>query len=266
MACLSSGQSDIPAGVRVSIAGEDVVLLASRTVYWPERSTLLVADVHLGKVETFGAHGVALPDGLALQPLATLADTVRETGAQRVLVLGDLLHAGLGLTPSLVERVRAWIGISGVRVAITPGNHDRALARVGDAWGLEVLATVHDEGPFRFAHDPQDLALGPGGARFGWCGHVHPVVRLRSASDGLRLACFWMRGRGAGTVQESIGGTCVLPAFNIFTGGATIAPSPRDAVYAIAEGRVVELAPAGAAPPGAPRDEARATARRIRAS
>lgn len=238
-------------GERVHVAGEDVDLLASRAAYWRGRSTLLVSDLHLGKVETFGAHGVGLPEALAAQPLESLAGAVRATGAERVLVLGDLLHAGLGITPALVERVRAWIAISGVRVAVVPGNHDRAIERVREAWRLEVLGRVHTEGVFSFAHDPADCRAdgSAGGVGAWWCGHVHPVVGVRSAADSLRLACFWMRASGE----------CVLPAFNVFTGGARIAPLAGDRVYAIADGRVVDLGDGGT------RDGAeRARARRIR--
>jgi hypothetical protein len=35
------------------VAGEKLGLFAERAIYWPARSTLLVADPHFGKAATF---------------------------------------------------------------------------------------------------------------------------------------------------------------------------------------------------------------------
>ena len=58
-------------------------------------------------------------------------------------------------------------------------------------------------------------------------GHVHPVVRMRSRRERMRLPAFWF------TPQFG-----VLPSFGSFTGGAEIEPGPRDEVFAVAAGRV----------------------------
>ena len=44
-------------------AGTRWVLLAGRALLWPERRTLLVADLHLGKGAVFRARGVPVPSG-----------------------------------------------------------------------------------------------------------------------------------------------------------------------------------------------------------
>jgi uncharacterized protein len=209
----------------------EVLLLAERAVYWPSRCTLLVADLHLGKAQTFWAAGAAVPDVLEAD-LARLEQLIRRTEAQRLIVLGDLLHASIGVTDALVQRLAQWragsspgSAMAQLEIIITPGNHDRALAQVAAPWGLTVADPVVVDGPFAFGHDPVET---PG--CYTWAGHIHPMVRLASRGDSLRLPCFWLSPR-----------TGVLPAFSAFTRGQTICPGEHDSVFAIADGRVVQV-------------------------
>ena len=64
------------AGLAVVVAGVSLRLLAGRAVWWPEASTLFVADVHLGKAESFSALGVPVPRGPTAATLDRLAGLV----------------------------------------------------------------------------------------------------------------------------------------------------------------------------------------------
>ena len=79
--------------MRVTLHGEAVELLPEKAVYWPREETLLVADLHLGKPDTFLAAGIAVPRDTAVADLATLTRLLERTAALRLVVLGDLLHA-----------------------------------------------------------------------------------------------------------------------------------------------------------------------------
>ncbi|MGD9790853.1 MAG: ligase-associated DNA damage response endonuclease PdeM [Phycisphaerales bacterium] len=199
-------------------------LLAGRAVYWEARRTLIVADVHLGKCATFRSMGVAVPELLG-EDLTRLSTLVARHRAERLLVLGDLLHASLGLTEHVIERVRLWRDALGAEVEVVPGNHDRALERVAGVWGMRVLDDVHVEEPFVFRHDPA-----PDDRGYVLCGHVHPAVSLSSGSDRMKLACYWL--------GERVG---VLPAFSRFTSGASVRRGVGDRVFAIVEDRVIEV-------------------------
>ena len=50
-------------GIDVGLAGVGVRLLARRGLWWQDEATVFVADVHLGKAETFRALGVPVPSG-----------------------------------------------------------------------------------------------------------------------------------------------------------------------------------------------------------
>ncbi|MEN0020954.1 MAG: hypothetical protein AAF747_08745, partial [Planctomycetota bacterium] len=92
-------------------------------------STLLVADTHFGKAEAYRKHGVALPVSLLDDSLDRLSRAVRATAAERVIVLGDLLHAPVGTTSSLLEAVAEWRAGFPAQIDVVPGNHDRGLHR-----------------------------------------------------------------------------------------------------------------------------------------
>lgn len=204
----------------------ELILLPQRAIYWPAEGTLLIADLHLGKTQTFWAAGVPMPAGVLEADLARLDELLRGTECHRIIVLGDLLHATIGLTDMLVETVAAWRSRwRHVEVVVIPGNHDRALNKVALPWQLTLSAPLLRQGGFAFRHDPE-----PTPGAYTLCGHLHPLVRVRGAGDALRLPCFWM--------GPEVG---VLPPFSAFTRGITVQPAETDAVFVLVDGRVVPI-------------------------
>lgn len=203
-------------------------LMPQRTVFWAEARTLILADLHWGKAETFRLDGIPVPGGVIEHDLARLDSAIDATGATRLLVVGDLMHAHRGLTTAMIDRIAAWRAARPIELLLVPGNHDARVAGVIDAWSITLADADHREGPFRFFHH-----AGEGGAEPGfytWSGHIHPMARLSGGGDSLRLPCFRI-GREVG----------VLPAFSVFTAGFTVRPRPDETLYAIAEGRVVRV-------------------------
>jgi DNA ligase-associated metallophosphoesterase len=218
----------IPGAAAITVAGEPVLLLPHRAAFWSAARTLLVADLHLDKCEVMRARGLPIPRALLDEQIARLDAAVRATQAQRVLVVGDLLHAPAGLTGPMVECFAAWRAAIPIDMAIVPGNHDRALSRVADAWRIAVLASPYVEGPFAFVHDPEHRQSRS--RVFHWCGHVHPAVVLRRAGDSMKLPCFHLTARFG-----------LLPAFSTFTAGGPVRRDRSDRVFGIADGQVIEV-------------------------
>ncbi len=214
------------ASVSVGPTREPLVLMGERAAYWPAQSTILVADLHLGKGDALRMGGVSLGASVNRAmldaDLARLARAVARTGARRVLVLGDLIHAPIGLTPEIIEAVGEWRDGLRAEVDLVPGNHDRRIERVAKAWRLRVLDDVVHEPPLVFAHDPVVDAT------YLCCGHVHPAAPL-GGRTGVKLPCFVV-GRTR----------LILPAFGRFTSGGRPEPCPGDRVFAIADDAVIE--------------------------
>ena len=207
------------------VAGETLTLLRERAVHWPARRTLFVADIHLGKAAAFRAHGIPVPHGTTDETLARLTRAIARTGAERVVLLGDLLHAREGRAPATLARMAAWRSAHrSLELLLVRGNHDRGAGDPPGTLGIPCVDAPHAEPPFVFAHHP--LAAPEG---YVLAGHVHPGARLRGAA-GMRerLPCFWLGRHGA-----------VLPAFGEFTGLADIEVAPGDRVFVVAGDDVI---------------------------
>ncbi|NYZ62521.1 ligase-associated DNA damage response endonuclease PdeM [Luteimonas sp. SJ-16] len=217
----------MPGALDIPLAGETVVLLPDRALWWPRMSLLAIADLHLGKGDHFRRAGIALPRGgtaLDLQRLDALLDATR---AARLLVLGDLLHAVVNDAPWRAAWIRWRAGRAALSVELVSGNHDRALRAqpaLATTLGLHVHGPSLAFAPFVFVHDPADAAP-PAGYRVG--GHLHPVVRLPGVP---RLPAFRFDAAGG-----------VLPAFTAFAGGWRVDREPGTRLFACAPDVVVDV-------------------------
>ena len=86
----------VPVVVGVGEARCDVHLLPGRAAFLPATSTLLVADVHIGKAASFRRLGVPVPAGTTAANLVRLDGLLARWPVRRLVVLGDLLHAASG--------------------------------------------------------------------------------------------------------------------------------------------------------------------------
>lgn len=203
-----------------SIGGEAVELLADRALFWTRTRTLFVADLHLGKAAAFRAGGVPVPRGSTASDLRRLTALIESTGAARLCVLGDFLHAKDGVVPALDAAFRAWRERHrSIALMLVRGNHD---AKAGDPpphWGIEVVAEPHALPPFLACHVPASPRTG-----YALCGHVHPGARITGrGGESVRLPCFVLGRRRA-----------ILPAFGRMTGLAIVSPEADETVVAIA--------------------------------
>ena len=210
--------------VSVKLAQHTVELRPERAAYWLERKALLVADLHLGKAETFQRAGLAVPSGHGLADLQRLTKLQAVTGATELYVLGDMVHAKRGLTEKVVEVVGAWLETFPASVTLVLGNHDRNAGRLPAGWRLE----QHPEPLLVDSLTLRHLPAPDSGAAVQ--GHLHPVVSLHSRTDALRLPCFVLE-------KEQL----TLPAFGSFTGGAPVRRTARQLRFAVTETQVVAL-------------------------
>ncbi|MGM0557729.1 MAG: ligase-associated DNA damage response endonuclease PdeM [Myxococcota bacterium] len=209
----------------LEIRGHRFHLLPERAVWWPSESALFVADLHWGKDETFRQRGVPLPAGQLGHELARLRRVLERTGAEKLYVLGDLIHGRQGITPGVRDRIATWRTSIYVEMILVRGNHDRHLPQLPESWHIDSHLEPLRVGEFALAHHPEPVTDG-----FAWAGHLHPTVELESRSDKLRLPCFHIR--------KNVG---VLPAFTAFSAGPRVKRQPADRIFTIAEEHVVEV-------------------------
>jgi uncharacterized protein len=208
-------------------AGETVHLLPAHALWWPAGRALFIADLHLGKAASYRALGQPVPGGTTQDNLARLDALIQAHRPERLVFLGDFLHAAAARTPARIATLQGWRAQhAGVAMTLVRGNHD---ARAGDPppqVGIDVVDEPWLLGPFACCHHPQAHA-----SHFVLAGHLHPVCRLSGAArDTLRLPCY---------VSDAHQAT--LPAFGAFTGGHVVPAAPGRRLYAIGGGRVWAL-------------------------
>ena len=211
--------------MNVEVNGQELTLLRERAVWWKKRSTLLIADVHFGKVSHFRKNGVHVPNKAAVNNYWKLSALIQDTGADRVLFLGDLFHS---------RRNHEWdhlhdflLNFAHVDFVLIRGNHDvverEKIAELPMAFHEESL---NEEG-FVFSHDSLETPNGD----YNIYGHIHPAVRLSGRGrQSLKLPCFYFGERSA-----------ILPAFGDFTGLHPIKPLEGDRVYVPLDDSVMQV-------------------------
>ena len=229
--------------------GEAIVLTAQGAMVFPQRGLAMVADLHLGKTQTFRHHGLAVPEGSDDETLEKLQAVLLSWPIHRLVILGDLIHHQVAVDGEgrLLEKLkglrRRWPKLA---FHLVLGNHDRALApcREGPlaqdlvaALDLQRHSKAYVEKGLRGYHDLPDatgLELeGNEDEPLPWkvSGHLHPAVRLRlGPGQWQRLACFTRAGRH-----------WMLPAFGAFTGGFDIQPADYDEIVGLVQGQLLGL-------------------------
>lgn len=212
--------------MEVTLAGHALELLPDRAVWWPDRQTLLVADVHLGKDEVFRRQGLAVPRGVLQQDLERLETLLDETGAARLIILGDLVHAPPHSGDRWPDEIGHWRARhADIDIDLVLGNHDRALEVWLHQWQIDGHADGIELDGLLLVHEWTS-----GLKQAGLSGHFHPGARLRTRREQIRLPAFLLG-------KDHL----VLPAFGRFTGLLDPVPFPTERRFVAAGQRVVEL-------------------------
>ena len=213
------------ASLTIELLGETLEVLPSNTLHWPRRQTLLLADPHFGKAETFRHAAVPVPDILQ-QQLQRLDNVLMSMQAERLVILGDFWHARDGRTETVMATLSDWRDqYPKLEIEIVQGNHDRGSVPP-TGWCNHWYESTSEDSPFIFAHFPE-----PSDDGYTLAGHLHPAVTLSGRGrQRLKLPCFWF--------GPQVG---VLPAFGKFTGTANVRPRLDDRIFVSVDGEVIEL-------------------------
>lgn len=211
----------------ICIRNERLQLFAERAVYWVRTETLLIADTHWGKAATMRATGIPIPGGTTTADMDRLTALLERTGARRMVLLGDVIHAKAGRAPKTLASVMEWRGRHpALEMVMVRGNHDRHAGDPPAALRMECVDAPKIEAPFVFQHFPAPSQHG-----YALAGHTHPAYRVHGrAGERATVACFHFT-RTHGT----------LPAFGALTGCALVSPDPDDELYGIAGDEVIPL-------------------------
>jgi DNA ligase-associated metallophosphoesterase len=208
--------------LKLIYAHQEFVMHPSGSLYWPSRKTLLIADVHFGKVEHFRKNGSALPSQVGLENFRKLNQILDEFQPEELIFLGDLFHSTQNKD---WDRFTAWVNTQSVKMTLIVGNHDIIPQYRFEDLGLFV-APFLKLGSLLLTHHPEIRE-----GFYNICGHIHPGYRLRGEGrQQLKLSCFYKKKS-----------QLILPAFGAFTGHYLIEPEEGEDVFVLAEDEVLSL-------------------------
>src|SRR6201996_4938333 len=140
------------AGLDYNLLGQDLILLPQKAIYWQQEKSLIVADVHLGKVGHFRKAGIAVPRDMEQSDLAILSDLIFQYKPERIIFLGDLFHSDMNADWDWFILWRSQF--SKLEIILIRGNHyiidDSHYDKLNIRLEHELLV-----GPFLMLHHPQ---------------------------------------------------------------------------------------------------------------
>lgn len=212
--------------MRIEIGGQEFILLYHKAVYWVSKKTLLIGDLHLGKIGHFRKEGIALPWQAADRNFVMLDNMLESYDAERIIFLGDLFHSSYNEEWELFASWRR--SYADIEMLIVLGNHDILPGWLFWESNIRVFTDEYLEDGFVFTHRPaEEERMG----QFVFAGHVHPVFLLKGKGrQALRLPCFMMTR-----------GQMILPCFGTFTGGYEINHLKYDHVFVVSGREVLKV-------------------------
>ncbi|MFB6104336.1 MAG: metallophosphoesterase [Halobacteriaceae archaeon] len=195
--------------------------------HFDDERALVIADYHAGIEAALRAAGVELASGGSDRRERVLS-LLRSTGADRLLVVGDLGHTIGAPDGSELEELETLVDALSVPVTLVPGNHDAGL---GAALDIEVTAADGvRRGDIGFVHGHSWPSAEVLTAPVVCVGHEHPMVRLEDEVGGSHVDRVWLRGaldptpfgKHGTPVPEDPGELVVIPAFNDRSGGTWV--------------------------------------------
>ncbi len=206
------------------MAGTECLLLPEKALFWESERTLMIADLHLGKINHFRRSGVALPDQPNEENLNRLISLLRGFEPDRVIFLGDLFHSHYNDEWEAFGQVLGHF--PSISFELVMGNHDIMSRHQYEKHNLLMHEPSLQMGPFLLSHEPLEDFSG-----YNLAGHIHPGVRMfGKGRQHLRFPCFYF-GPDQG----------ILPAFGAFTGTHPMKPKGEDQIFIIAENRVIKV-------------------------
>ena len=207
----------------VEILEERFALYPQKAAYWKSQESLLISDLHLGKINHFRRAGIPVPAKANDHNLEMLIDLVSLCRPKRIICLGDLFHSHYNAEWEVFGEVVKHF--SSVAFELVQGNHDVMGKYQYSRKGIHVHESLQI-GRFLLTHHPLDSV--PHGV-YNIAGHIHPGVSLRGRGrQAMTLPCFYFGDQQA-----------LLPAFGKFTGLSKIAPKKADKVFIVAEDKVI---------------------------
>lgn len=209
------------------LEGEEVLLSPHRALYFVALKTLIISDLHLGKINHFRKAGINVPSAANHSNTETLIELLMDFKPERVIFIGDLFHSAYNSEWEVLGQVIH--NFPSCSFELVPGNHD--IMGMGQyqkhniLWHEPEYSLTHR---ITLVHEPTPS---PKKSMYYISGHIHPAITIfGKGRQSLTLPCFWF-GKQQG----------LLPAFGVFTGMKSLKYEVGDHVFAIVNKKVMDV-------------------------
>lgn len=154
-------------------------------LYLVDENMLIVADLHIGYEEALTEEGIYIPPVQASEIKETINRMVAETGASKLILLGDIKHEfgdvsrqewreTSELLSHLAENLK-------LEVSVVRGNHDNYLIPILKKMNIPLYDPymLHGEILFFHGHKPLPMEGLTEKVKTVIMGHEHPAIALR---------------------------------------------------------------------------------------
>ena len=207
----------------IIFSGEKLLLTNQRIIFWESQKTIILSDLHIGKAAHFRKSGIAISSEILVDDLKNLELLILHFQAEKVIIVGDLFHAGYNSDLDLFKNWRAQFSQEFILIK---GNHDRLKCEHYENLGIICEEDQLQISNVTFIHEPQN----PEENCFYISGHIHPGFVLKGKNERLRLPCFAVSER-----------QIILPAFSKFTGLDTKTLKDNFKKIVFTEGTIFEV-------------------------
>lgn len=188
--------------------------------------TLVISDIHFGKVNHFRKAGIQLPAAAIEANFLRLKNLILHYEPRQVAFLGDFFHSELNEEWRLVTNFLKNPSFS-CKWILIEGNHDVLNPSLYVAANLELMPFL-TLGKFLLTHEPMEHV--PDGFT-NVHGHIHPGIKLKGrARQRFSVACFHLQKQHL-----------CMPAFGELTGLAIRKLHKNDRTFAVTEEGVFEV-------------------------
>ena len=186
--------------LKKKIQNTNLTFTNQRALFWDDQKILILSDLHVGKSAHFRKSGIPISSEVLFTDLKKLEDLIDHFKPEKVVIVGDLFHAGYN---SDLDLFKEWRLKFSQEFILIRGNHDRMKCKIYDDLGVICEDEFLEIGPFTFIHHPENLYEN----QFYISGHIHPGFVLKTRNERIKLPCFAVSNQ-----------QIVLPAFSQFTG------------------------------------------------
>lgn len=171
--------------MKIKIREENFLLCPEKCLYRYSNESLIISDLHLGKINHFRKAGIGLPMSASQTDFDNLQKVINKYNPKTVIFLGDLFHSVYNQSVEVLKNTLK--EIQPIDFILVKGNHDIMDNKVYEDLNIKIVDYLADEN-FILSHYKLEYDTN----HYNFYGHIHPGVLLTGkGKQSSRLPCFY---------------------------------------------------------------------------